>query len=336
MNPFSVLIIGAGRIGAFHDTPQSPAVRSHAHAFSLHPGFTLEGFADADDRQSAKAAALWGGAAFDSVPAAFAGRTIDVAVVAAADEAHYTILKMLAGLPVRCVLAEKPLTKTVGEAREIVALYCERGISLCVNFSRRFVPEVIDLRKRIASDAFGRFLSGTGTYGKGALHNGSHLVDLLRYLLGEIADARCVSAVHDWRENDPTCSAVLDLANGAHFFMQGIDSRFATIFEADLFFERQRVRIVDFGMRIETYGLQPRADNPGQLHYEPPVHTATGHADVLSFSADHLHAHLAHGAPLCSSGADGLAAQLVCGKILDGARGAAVRAASENRNGHSL
>ncbi len=320
MNRLSVLIIGTGRIGAFLDTPQSPMIRTHAHAFSLHPGFTLEGFVDADVRQAAKAAALWGGTAYASVAAAFAGRTIDVAVVAAADEAHYGILKTLAGLPVRCVLAEKPLTKTVREAEEIVALYGERDVSLCVNFSRRFVPEVIDLRNRIASGAFGTFLSGTGTYGKGALHNGSHLVDLLRYLVGEIAGARCVSAVRDWREDDTTCSAVLDMTNGAHFFMQGIDSRCATIFEVDLFFERQRVRIVDFGLRIEMHGVKPHADNPGQLHFEPPVHVATGHASVLVHAAGHVHAHLVRGTPLCSSGADGLAAQRICGEILNGAR----------------
>jgi predicted dehydrogenase len=316
MGHYSVLIIGAGRIGATLDSPQRSTVQTHAHAFSAHPGFSLIGFVDANTDHAARAADMWGGSAFSSISDALAGRAIDAAVIAAPDEAHYDLLKMLAEHPLRLVLAEKPLTTTVNTAEEIVALYRDRAIALAVNFSRRYVPEIQQLRNRIVSGEFGRFLSGTGCYGKGTLHNGSHLIDLVLLLLGEIDAVRTVSSIQDWREEDPSCSAVLTLKNGSQFFMQAVDCRLYTIFEADLFFERRRVRIVDFGLRIELHEAREHAMSPG-IHDAHPMETIeTGHGNALAFAAEQMYAHLEDGSALCSSGTDGLAAQKVCAAIL--------------------
>ena len=120
MAQYSVLIIGAGRIGAFFDTPQSEAVLTHAHAFSSHPGFLLRGFVDAERREAERAALLWETEAFDTVTDAFARQEIDVAVVAVPDEAHYQILLELADHPLKLVFAEKPLAKSCAEAESSV------------------------------------------------------------------------------------------------------------------------------------------------------------------------------------------------------------------------
>ena len=318
MGHYSVLIIGAGRIGAFLDLPQSASVQTHAHAFSAHPGFSLVGFVDADIDHAARAAAVWGGRAFASVPEAFLGQSIDIAIVAAPDETHYRLLKALSDRPLRLVFAEKPLTGTAEEAEEIVRLYRERSVSLAVNFSRRFVPEVQGLRNRIASDEFGRFLSGSGWYGKGTMHNGSHLADMVHFLLGKIDTVRTVSSVQDWRNDDPSCSAVLTLNGGSQFFMHAVDSRAFTIFEVDLLFERQRVRIVDSGLAIEMYEVRDNAMYPGFRDLRPVATIATGHLNALACAADNVFSHLEHGTSLWSTGTDGLQAQAICGSILQG------------------
>ncbi len=314
----TVLIIGAGRIGAFLDLPQSSSVQTHAHAFSAHPGFSLVGFVDARPDRAARAAEIWGGKAFASIPEAFHEERIDVAVIAAPDETHYRLLKTLSDRPLRLVFAEKPMTGTEDEAEEIVRLYRERSISLAVNFSRRFVPEVQDLRTRIASGEFGRCLSGSGWYGKGTMHNGSHLIDLIHFLLGKIDDVRTVSSVQDWRDDDPSCSAVLTLTGGSQFFMHAVDSRAFTIFEMDLVFERQRVRIVDSGLAIEMYEVRDNAMYPGFRDLRPVATIATGHLNALACAADNVFSHLEHGTSLWSTGIDGLQAQAICGSILQG------------------
>jgi predicted dehydrogenase len=312
MASYSVLIIGAGRIGAFFDTPDSTAVLTHAHAFSKHNGFHLLGFVDADSIAAERASHMWGGEVFASLDDAFKRYVIDVVVIAAPDELHYSLLKEMADYPVRIVFAEKPLTKTLADAEEVVVLYRERGIALALNYTRRYVPEFSALRAEIASGLFGRFLTGTGYYGKGTLHNGSHMVDLLRFHLGDIGDSHTISGIDDYYADDPSCSAVLTLESGGQFFMQAVDCRYYTVFEIDLLFEKQRLRLVDAGLRIEIYDVQSSELFAGYRNLTMVSCRDTSLDHAFSHAAEHIYSYLSAGEPLVCTGEDGLRAQRVC------------------------
>jgi len=318
MQVYTVLIIGAGNIGAFFDTPQSEAVLTHAHAFSTHPGYRLAGFVDADRRLAERAAALWGGKPFISIGNAFAEEMIDVAVVAVPDECHFSVLRELATCPVKLVFVEKPLATTFNEAHSAVELFRQRRVSLAVNYSRRYVPEFRDLRDRIAAGEFGKFCAGSGYYGKGTLHNGSHLVDLIRFLLGEVSTTSTFGSIRDWKDDDPSCSAVLRLACGGQFVMQAMDCRCYTIFEADLLFETGRIRLVDAGFLLEISGLE---ESPRYSNYQvltggtlSPTRMTVSLADAAQSLYDHLTADI----QLLCTGDDGLSALKICTDILGG------------------
>lgn len=313
---YSVLIIGAGKIGAFFDIPESESVLTHAHAFSTHPGFRLLGFVDADRQQAEQAAEIWGGEAFNAIRDAFARHVVDVAVVALPDECHYPVLRDLAMYPLKLVFAEKPLTTILEEAEEIIQLYNEKGISLSINYSRRHVPEFSALKEEIATGNFGCFLTGSGYYGKGTLHNGSHMVDMLRFLLGELSQVNTISTVTDFFIDDPSCSAVLGLDRGGQFFMQAVDCRCHTIFELDLLFESRRIRIVDSGFRIEKYSVRGSTVFSGYRDLQMDEECITSLGKALYFAAESLHAHLTSGEPVLCSGNDGLMAQQVCNAIM--------------------
>lgn len=318
MPVYSVLIIGAGRIGASFDTPQCGAVLTHAHAFSVHSGFRVVGFVDTDIAAARRAAEVWGGEAFNSVAAAFSPHKVDVAVVAAPDEFHYPLLKELSVFPVRLVFAEKPLTKTVAEAKEIIDLYRSRGISLALNYSRRYVPAFSALREEIAVGAFGRFLSGNGLYGKGTLHNGSHLVDLLRFLLGEVSHVQGVARTFDYCDDDPSCSAILTLARGGLFFMQTVDCRCYTIFEMDMLFEKARIRVVDAGFSIERYEVRDSTVFQGYRNLGLTGSEGTEFGRAFRHAVEQLYEHLSQVCPLSCTGTDGLRAQQICSAIYNG------------------
>ena len=149
--------------------------------------------------------------------------------------------------PVKIDLAEKPITKTLVEADEIIALYNQLNVSLLVNYSRRFVPEFHDVKKLIDYQSFGKYVFGAGYYGKGVLHNGSHMINPLEYLIG---DVEVKEKVFDFYNDDPSVSARLTLENGRPFNLQCVDQNMYTIFEMDLFFENIRVRILDSGYKI--------------------------------------------------------------------------------------
>ena len=248
----SVLIVGAGRIGAFYDKPGQEQILSHAHAFSSHPDFELAGFVDPNLEAGERAAILWGGQAFPDLASAFAHRgSIDVVVVAVPDELHALTLDQLAESTVRLIFAEKPFTQSESQAQAVVDRLSQRGLPIVVNYSRRFVPQFAEMKQRISSE-FGRLLRGTAYYGKGSLHNGSHLINLLLFLFGDIKVCRSLDRpLLDWSSADPTGSALLQTSDGGTIGVWAVDSQLLTIFELDLLFENARVRMTNSGQTLE-------------------------------------------------------------------------------------
>ena len=253
---FNVLIVGAGNIGALYDNPESDNFLTHAHAFSSHKGFELLGFVDIDKLKAEKAVSLWGGKVFQSIEEAFEKEKIDIVCVAVPDEYHYEILKKLSSSSVKLIFCEKPLVSTYEEAVEISAIYKENKIPICVNYRRRFVPAYEKIHRDIKAGEYGEYITGTGYYGKGLLHNGSHMIDLLRYFIGEIDHIKVIDHFPDFYLKDPSVSAILNFKNSKPFFMQVVDCRLYSIFELDLLFEKRRIRFKDNGFTIENFQIR--------------------------------------------------------------------------------
>jgi len=317
---FYVLIIGAGSIGAFYDTPESKNILSHAHAFSAHSGFKLLGFVDTDLKRAQSAAQLWGCKAFGSIENAFEEEKVDIVCIAVPDELHYSLLKKVSVLPLKAVFTEKPLTKTVREAEEIVKIFSEREVPVCVNYRRSFVPEFEALRDKINRNAFGRYLTGTGYYGKGFLHNGSHLIHLLCFLIGDIRDHKIVTSENDFYSDDPSISVTITFENKKIFNIHHINCNHFTIFEADFLFENGRVRISDTGFKIEYY--KPVENDIFKdyrfLTKSEEVNTRLGKS--LYFSADNIYNHLTTDEPLKCNVYDAFKTMLICNQIQSGER----------------
>lgn len=252
---YNVLIVGAGKIGAFFDTPYSKNIFTHAHAFCKTEGFNLLGFVDVSETKGNEAASLWNVKCFSTLEEAFSKNKIDVVSVCVPDDYHYYILKKISEFPIKLVFAEKPLAKNINQAEEIIKIYKEKNISCLVNYSRRFVAEFNILKDNILKSKYGEFICGNGYYGKGILHNGSHLIDLLRYLIGEIKDFKVINHNFDFYDDDPSVSAILNFEKGGNFVMQNMPCNNYTIFELELLFEHKRIRIIDSGFKIEEYSV---------------------------------------------------------------------------------
>lgn len=305
LKKFNALIVGAGNIGAFFDTPESEKILTHAHAYTNHAGFNLIGFFDKDIKKAQKAANIWRCNAFESINEAFSSGTIDVVSVAVPDEYHYVVLKEISKFPIKVVFAEKPLTKTVNEAKEIVQIFKEKNIDMIVNYSRRFVPEFERIKNDIEKGIYGDYLTGTGYYGKGIIHNGSHLIDILRYLIGEIDTIKPISSISDFYSDDESVSAVLTFENNKPFFIQYIDCRKYTIFEIDILFERKRIRIYDSGFKIEEYDIQENKIFKGYKNIVKNAEIDTSLHNALYNAAENIYKHLIEGQNLKCNIEDG-------------------------------
>jgi predicted dehydrogenase len=302
---YNVIIIGAGNIGALFDSPDSKNVLTHAHAFTKHTGFNLIGFIDIDGKKAHQAAELWGCKTFRNIEEVFSSGNIDVACVAVPDEYHYNVLKEVSEFPLQVIFAEKPLTKTYSEADEISKIFLEKKIDVVVNYSRRFVPEFEKIKNDIEKGIYGEYLTGTGYYGKGIIHNGSHLIDLLRYLIGEIDTIKPISSKSDFYSDDKSISAFLTFENNRPFFIQTVDFRKYTIFEIDILFERKRIRIYDSGFKIEEYDIQENTIFKGYKNIVKTVEIDTSLHNALYNAAENIYRHLTEGQNLKCNIEDG-------------------------------
>lgn len=318
---FNVLIVGAGQIGAFYDQPGDQDVLSHGHAFSKHPRFNLLGFVDQDRTKSGRAAAIWGGRPFDTLEQALAEERVDVVCLAVPDELHFEYLKKLATSEVRLIFTEKPLTRTWPQALAVRQLFAEATRpAVAVNYMRRFVPEFAEIRRRIGQNELGRLLGGTGYYGKGLVHNGSHLIDLLRFLLGEVGQVQFLSEEYDYYDDDPSISGQISFSGGGRAVLQAVDCRPYSVFELDLLFENKRLRILDSGFALEESDAKEDLLFPGYRRLESSPIRATSLGVAMYYAVENIYGYLTDHKALACSLEDGFRVMEVCQRLKEGIR----------------
>jgi predicted dehydrogenase len=307
-------IIGAGRMAAGFDSPGDELVLTHAHAVIREPRLELAGFWDINNKSSQEAAVKWGGQSYRSLETLL--QNSDMIVVAVPDDVHETYLKILVEYTPRLVICEKPLTKDIESAQSIVRIFAEHNIPLLVNFQRRFDPMVIEVRRLFCNNELGRIIGGTVWYSKGTKHNGSHAVDLLRFLFGEPVQLHAYAYTMDFTEDDPTVSARMDFGLFS-INLIAADERLYSIFEIDLVFEKARYRFTHSGLDVEIQKPQKDPVFAGytELAVVQTCMTGLSHSleKLLNASADYLDG----GALPTNSAEDALKTQKICNKLVD-------------------
>lgn len=312
---FRVIIIGSGQIGAFFDSPKSDKMLTHAHAFKKHEGFKLIGFIDKDRDKAREAAQRWRCQSFSNLNEAFKQKKIDIAVVAVSDAQHFSVLEELSKYQLKLVIAEKPLTKTLDEAKKIITLYKKSNIPVVVNYTRRFIPELNNLQKKIKAGYYGEFIGGNGYYGKGLYHNGSHTIDLLRWFIGEIKSSQIIDKQNDFDSNDLSVSAILTFINNKKFYLQAVNCRVYTIFETDLLFSKGRIVIERSSQFIEEYKVVNSKIYKGYRNLIRSNRKVAGRSQALVYMVDNAYNFLLTRDKLKCSLEDGYQTLLTCHRI---------------------
>lgn len=243
---YNALVIGAGFMGSKKDSYENDKIFTHGKAYCLHPRFHLMGFVDTNLEDAKNAASIWGGSGYASIDEACSANKIDVVSIVTPDGTHFDVLRDLGLVEnLKHVFCEKPLTMSSISAKQIISGYRYTGLSGSVNYTRRYLPEFDELKQQIRKGEFGKYLFSQGYFGNGLIHDGSHMVDLLLYLVNTY-------------EN---------------FSYKEIDSELYRIFELDMFFEKKRIRITDFGWQIEyqTTGISPFYNWQTHINHEKTI-----------------------------------------------------------------
>lgn len=264
---YKTLIIGAGRIGAFYDEPNNNQILSHAHGITNNINFELCGFIDNNLEVAQKAAQIWNTNYYLTIEACIEENTIDVIVIAVPDEVHFSWLTRALKFKPKLIILEKPIVTTIADAKVVEKLVMASNTVILVNYSRRYEPIYSYLKEMIRSGQLGVFTNGHGYYGKGIIHNGTHMLDMLNYFVGEFIDFSIIESFTDYTEADPTVSAILKYSTG-QFYLQAVNSNKVTIFEIDLLFENGRIRMSELGRLIEVYKAKESKQLKDYIFYE--------------------------------------------------------------------
>ena len=126
---------------------------------------------------------------------------------------------------VKAIWAEKPISITLKEADKMVEICEQNNVVFAVNCARRWNPHYYQVKKMIDTGVFGKILQITGYGSAYASHNGSHLIDTMRFLgggdvswvFGEVENER-LDGDKDFRAN-----GYLAFTNGARGYLRSMD-----------------------------------------------------------------------------------------------------------------
>lgn len=316
MRSYSACIIGCGKMGTFFDRPDSQYILTHAKAFTLHPRIRLQAVVDIDTRRAVSAGKRWECDPYNDLEAMFQECNPDIVSICVPDAFHYEYLERCSELKPKAVIAEKPLTLDLESSQQIVNRYADIGISLAVNYTRRYDEFFPQLRDQILAGDLGRIFHASFRYSKGILHSGSHAVDLANFLFGEFRSGMTIYGNVDYQQKDPTLNAVLCYSKNPAVYLMGCDERAYSIFEVDIISENGRIIFDETQLHCRKYSVGEKTPFKGykvlveQKRFFPRFDGA-----ILNL-ADNVVQHLDNKSPLLCTGKDALYAQEICQQLV--------------------
>lgn len=203
---YSAAIVGTGRIGftlGFDKKREQPA--SHTMALLANKRVNLVAAADTDSAKLndwahfVKTAEIFDSS--EKMYSAFSSTTagsLDIITIAVNEDAHLQeCLRAIQARP-RLIILEKPVALNCAQAEQIAQAAKQNNVTVMVNHERRFAADYNAAKvyaKKIGTiqSVRGELFSGLRIYGKefeadgtySLLHDGTHIVDIIRFILDE-------------------------------------------------------------------------------------------------------------------------------------------------------
>lgn len=318
--PLKALMVGFGGIARGLATDSRMAqyfpIATHAQALRADPNFDWVGVVDPDPVACQSARTEWQVAAFSDVAEAVP-LAPDVLVLATPPGNRADVLRQLPS--VSAVFAEKPLGDADGKM--LVDLCAARAIPLQVNFWRRGDETLNVLATGGLPRRIGTLQAATGMYGNGLANNGSHLIDMIRLLVGE---PRWVQALGPALplENAPIAGDIhvafaLGMAKNAVITVHPLDFSHYREVALDLWGTEGRLALQQETLDIRHLPLQPNRglDHENEIAADQGSILKSTVADALPRLYDNLYRAATNGAPLFSPGASALETEHIIGLI---------------------
>ena len=153
--------------------------------------------------------------------------SLDVVSVCTWHGLHAPQTLMAAEAGAKAVLCEKPMAVSLSEADRMIDACRTSGTKLAIGHQRRFYPGWTEARRLINEGAVGTPTMVTGYVLDGLLNTGSHVIDGMRYVLGDPQAEWVMGALerktNRWERDVPIedcCLGLTSFAGGAQALLQ--------------------------------------------------------------------------------------------------------------------
>lgn len=253
MEPLRAAIIGCGRMGSTIDDElprwaSSTKPYAHAARYAAVPDTVLVAACDSDEEKLAACGEKWGlQALYADIETMMALEQPDiVSICTRTCMRHEVAMQVIAHKP-RAIFLEKPMAETLRQCDEIIAACEAAGIITAVNCSRRWEPGYTQA-KALVAEVIGPLRCVTGFCPGRLSHMGSHLLDLVRYLVDDAPAEWVTGHVPGAAEDDEDVSGLgmIQFSGPISGYVNMLDAGAVGV-EVDLIGTTGRVHIGDNG-----------------------------------------------------------------------------------------
>lgn len=309
-------MIGFGQIASGYAVDSAMAryyrYATHAQVLADHPAFEWLGVVDPAATAREHASSLWQVPHVVENIADLGGiaHEIEVAVLATPPESRVGVLDQFPSL--RAVLVEKPLGRTLSESAAFLEHCRQRGVLVQVNLWRRADEGF----RRLAGGELAQLIGSTqcafGMYGNGLLNNGTHMIDFVRMLLGEVVLVSVVAPETAFAAGpiagDTNVTCTLQLEHGVVVTLNPLRFEHYRENGIEVWGEQGRLAIYNEGLTIAHFA---RADNRAmtgerELAADEPRYIESTVGNALCHIFTNLADALGTGASLWSPGSSAL------------------------------
>ena len=258
MKKYKAIVIGCGRIGAeeWH-YPKNIRPATHAAAYLKHSKIELAGLCDIDYKKLKASKRFFPKVSlYNSAKKVLKETKPDIVSVATPPNTHYRFVKMAAALGAKAIICEKPVADSIKKAELMIEVCKKKKVLLFINHSRRFDYLLGQWQGRVKKGILGKIFQVNCIYHNGFFNNGTHIIDLLTWFLGQ---AEKVSGVYNNLTSNPkrdkNIDAVIYFKNGARAVLQSVPEK-SRLTEWFFYGEKRDLSLRKLGIEINFNGLK--------------------------------------------------------------------------------
>jgi predicted dehydrogenase len=252
---YNAAVIGLGNIGLMYDfDSKRTKPSSHTLAYIQSPDLELVAAADTRLGQESFLNQLAPGVQFYSdYQKMLSDQAVDLVSICTDSQTRVELVRYIVeNTSTKLIFCEKPLSSTVRDAASLLSVLDSYTGYFIPNLSRRWNTGILGVKQSIKRNEYGKIRKIHIRYTRGIYNTGSHLFDMIRFLVGDIDSVRVLHKEYTSSELTGELSFTFDFVCGEGItgYAEAFNDAFYYLFEIDLYFEEGKIEITRSGDQI--------------------------------------------------------------------------------------